>query len=75
MCVATPGQIESIHDGDSGRRAQVHFAGGSRRVVELAMVPEAVVGDYVIVHSGFGIRVISAVQATETLAILNGIRQ
>lgn len=55
MCLAIPGKIESINDCDSlVRMGKVNF-GGIVKQVSLAYVPEANVGDYVIVHVGFAL--------------------
>jgi hydrogenase expression/formation protein HypC len=52
MCLAIPGKIESISRDDALlRMAKVNF-GGIVKQVSLAYVPEAEVGDYVIVHVG-----------------------
>ena len=53
MCLAIPGKIESISGDDPlSRMGKVNF-GGILKEVSLAYVPEAKVGDYVIVHVGF----------------------
>ena len=55
MCLAIPGQIESVAGDDPLlRTGQVNF-GGVVKEVSLAYVPEAEVGDYVIVHVGFAL--------------------
>jgi len=55
MCLAIPGKIESISGGDPMTRvARVNF-GGVIKEACLACVPEAAVGDYVIVHVGFAL--------------------
>lgn len=55
MCLAVPGKIESISGDDPlWRTGRVNF-GGIIKEVNLAYVPEANVGDYVIVHVGFAI--------------------
>jgi hydrogenase expression/formation protein HypC len=52
MCLAVPGQILSVEgDGDFSRLGRVSF-GGIVKEVNLSCVPEAAVGDYVIVHVG-----------------------
>lgn len=53
MCLAVPGQVLTIED-DQLRTATVSF-GGVTKSISLALVPEAGVGDYVIVHVGFAI--------------------
>jgi hydrogenase expression/formation protein HypC len=56
MCLAIPGRIESISPDESGltRTGKVNF-GGILKEASLAYVPEAKVGDYVIVHVGFAL--------------------
>lgn len=55
MCLAIPGKIESISDDDPlTRMGKINF-GGILKEASLAYVPEAKVGDYVIVHVGFAI--------------------
>jgi hydrogenase expression/formation protein HypC len=55
MCLAIPGRIESISGDDPlSRMGRVNF-GGILKDASLAYVPEAKVGDYVIVHVGFAI--------------------
>lgn len=55
MCLAIPGKVTSI-DGDDplARTGKIDF-GGVLKQANLAFVPEAVIGDYVIVHAGFAI--------------------
>jgi hydrogenase expression/formation protein HypC len=55
MCLAIPGKIESISGDDPlSRTGKVNF-GGILKEACLAYVPEAKVGDYVIVHVGFAL--------------------
>ena len=55
MCLAIPGKIEQITgDGPVTRMGRINF-GGVVKEASLAYVPEAVVGDYVIVHAGFAL--------------------
>jgi hydrogenase expression/formation protein HypC len=55
MCLAIPGKVASIQGDDSlTRMGKVDF-GGVLKEASLAFVPEAEVGDYVIVHAGFAI--------------------
>jgi len=73
MCLAVPGQILSI-DGDDplARQGRVSFA-GMVKVANLACVPHATVGDYVLVHAGFALTVIDEAAAQKTLAYLSEI--
>jgi hydrogenase expression/formation protein HypC len=56
MCLAVPGKLVSIDEaGDPLLRSGKVSFGGVIKPVNLAYLPEAVVGDYVIVHVGFAI--------------------
>ena len=69
MCLAVPGKVVAV-DGDSElRMARVDF-GGITREACLAYVPEARLGDYVLVHVGFAIATIDEESAREALAVL-----
>ncbi len=68
MCLAIPGQIQSI-DEDDLRTGTVSFAGVTKEVC-LAFVPEASVGDYVIVHVGFAISKVDEQAAKESLLLI-----
>jgi hydrogenase expression/formation protein HypC len=70
MCLAVPGQLLSIEgDDELTRQGRVAF-GGIIKQVNLAYVPEAVIGDYVLVHAGFAIATIDAAEAQRTLRYL-----
>ncbi len=66
MCLAVPGQVESIRDEQGTRMGKVNF-GGVVKDVCLAYLPEIAVGDYTIVHVGFAISKIDEASARETL--------
>lgn len=66
MCLAVPGLIKSI---DNMHQATVDMLGIERQA-SLRLVPDAQVGDYVLVHAGFGIQVIDPQEAAETIALL-----
>ena len=66
MCLAVPGQVESIRDEQGTRMGRVNF-GGVAKDVCLAYLPELAVGDYAIVHVGFAISKIDEASARETL--------
>ena len=67
MCLGVPGKIVKI-DKES-QMAEVDFE-GTTRTAGLHMVPEAKVGDYVIIHAGFAIRTLDEEDAKETLKLL-----
>jgi len=55
VCLAVPGKILTVTEGDGLTRSGRVSFGGVVREVNLAFVPEAAVGDYVMVHVGFAI--------------------
>jgi hydrogenase expression/formation protein HypC len=69
MCLAIPGIITTIDPSDDEifRTGKVSFDGIFREV-NLSMVPEAKIGDYVLVHVGVALQVIDEEEAKETLA-------
>jgi hydrogenase expression/formation protein HypC len=72
MCLGVPGRIVKIAKIDPEglmRMGKVDF-GGIAREVCLAYVPEAQVGDYVIVHAGFAISQLDEEEAQETLKLM-----
>lgn len=69
MCLAVPGRIQSISGADELRSGRVSF-GGIVKEVNLAYVPEAKEGDYVLVHAGFAITVVDEAEAAQTLEYL-----
>jgi hydrogenase expression/formation protein HypC len=66
MCLAVPGQVESIRDENGVRMGRVNF-GGVVKDICLAYLPDVAVGDYTIVHVGFALSRIDEVSARETL--------
>ena len=74
MCLAVPGQVLSITDEtDELRRSGRVSFGGVVKEVNLAYVPEARVGDYVVVHVGFALSVVDEEEARQTLDYLRQI--
>jgi hydrogenase expression/formation protein HypC len=73
MCLAIPGKITSVSDSDPFMRTgQVSF-GGIFKEVNLAYVPEANIGDYVIVHVGFAISILDEQEAQRVFDTLNNL--
>jgi hydrogenase expression/formation protein HypC len=64
MCLAIPTRIRTV----KGQLAEVEI-GGVERTISLALAPEAQVGDYVIVHTGFAISVLDQEEAEESLRL------
>ena len=73
MCLAVPGKIESIEGADPVfRTGKVNF-GGIIKQINLAYVPEAKIGDYVLVHVGFAISTVDEAEAMEVFEYLRQI--
>ena len=66
MCLAVPGQIIEKEDGIG-----LVDVRGNRMRAGLALVPEAGVGDWVLLHAGFAITQISSRDAAETNTLLD----
>jgi len=65
MCLAIPALIKAI----SGQQAEVDIEGITRDI-SLQLTPEAKVGDYVLMHTGYAISVIDPAEAEETMKLL-----
>ena len=69
MCLAIPGKILEIQKLGEMRAGRVQF-GGIVRQISLDFVPEAGLGDYVMVHVGFAISRVDAAEAERTYKLL-----
>jgi hydrogenase expression/formation protein HypC len=69
MCLGIPGRITEIYTDGALRMGKIDFEGVTRSVC-LEAVPDAVVGDYTIVHAGFALNILSEQEAKETLDAL-----
>jgi hydrogenase expression/formation protein HypC len=65
MCLAIPALIKEI----KGQQAVAEIEGVTRDI-SLQLTPEAIVGDYVLLHTGYAISIIDAEEAAETLKLL-----
>lgn len=65
MCLAIPALIKSIN----GQQAVADIEGVTRDI-SLQLTPEAKVGDYVLLHTGYAISIIDPAEAEETLKLL-----
>ena len=64
MCLAIPALIKKVEE----KEADVEIGGISRRI-SLWLTPEAKVGDYVLLHTGYAISIIDQNEAEETLKL------
>ena len=69
MCLGIPGKILETDENPLMRMAKVDF-GGVVKEISLGYVPEAEVGDWVIVHVGFAISKLDEDEAQETLQLM-----
>ena len=66
MCLAIPGKIIKLNEStsDFDKSARIDFS-GTEKDIGLVMIPEAAVGDYVLVHAGQAIQIIDECAAKE----------
>ena len=64
MCLAIPVQITSIHDTEADVRV-----GSIVKKASLWLTPQAKVGDYVLLHTGYAIAIVDETEAEETLSL------
>ena len=71
MCLAIPGKLLDVTEGETPlfRSGRVSFE-GIVKTIQLAYVPDATPGDYVLVHVGFAISVVDEAEARRTLAMI-----
>ncbi len=64
MCLAIPGRITEITEGPEPalRQGKIDFA-GVKKEISLAFTPNAVIGDYVLVHAGFALNTVDEDEA------------
>ena len=70
MCVALPARVTWIGQPAVGTLPGRALFGHEERAVDLVLVPEAEVGEYVVVHAGYAIRIVTPVEAEETLRLI-----
>ena len=75
MCLAIPGKIVALSGkGSFSRMGKVTY-GGITKEASLAFVPEAIEGDYIIVHAGVAISIIKEEEAQKTFEYLDQISE
>jgi hydrogenase expression/formation protein HypC len=75
MCLAIPGKITSISGEDPLMRSGKVDFGGILKEVSLAYVPEAQLGDYVIVHVGFALSRVDEAEAHQVFEYLREMQE
>jgi hydrogenase expression/formation protein HypC len=70
MCLAVPGKLMSIEGDDPMFRSGKVSFGGTIKDVNLAYVPEAKIGDFVLVHVGFALSIVDEEEANKVFEYL-----
>jgi len=74
MCLGIPGKVTKIYEQDGILMATVDFDGVEQAVC-IATTPEVTLGQYILVHAGFALNVLSDTEAGETLKILRDLQE
>jgi hydrogenase expression/formation protein HypC len=72
MCLGIPGKIIELYEANNIKMAKVDF-GGVVKEACMEYLPEIQIGDYTIIHVGFGISQLNEQEAHETLEMLRQI--
>lgn len=76
MCLGVPARVVSVNESDPvSRPALLRRADGTEMKADLAMVPEATPGDYVVTHSGFAVSVLTKKEALQAIDLLDEMRE
>lgn len=67
MCLAIPGRLVAISDGEGFDRRGIVDYDGARQEISLAYLPETKIGDYVLVHVGFAMTQLDVEEAERIL--------
>lgn len=72
MCLAVPAKVIELYETNGMKMARVDF-GGVIKEACMEYLPEVKLGDYTIIHVGFGLSILDEQEAMETLALLEQI--
>lgn len=72
MCLGVPAKVTEIYSENGLKMAKVDF-GGVIKEACMEYLPEIKVGDYVIIHVGFGLSILDEKEALETIDLINQI--
>jgi len=72
MCLGIPGKVTELFEINNMKMAKVDF-GGVVKEACMDYLPEVKVGDYTLIHVGFGLSIIDELEAKETMDLLNQI--
>ena len=72
MCLAVPGKVTELYETNGMKMAKIDF-GGVVKEACMEYLPEIKVGDYTIIHVGFGLSILDEKEAMETMDLLSQI--
>ena len=72
MCLGIPAKVLELYETNGLKMAKVDF-GGVIKEACMEYLPEVKLGDYTIIHVGFGLSILDEMEAKETLELLNEI--
>ena len=73
MCLGIPGKVIELYESNGMKMAKVDF-GGAIKEACMEYLPEIKLGNYTIIHVGFGISILNESEAAETMNMLKQIR-
>jgi len=72
MCLGIPARVIELYETNGMKMAKVDF-GGVIKEACMEYLPEVKLGDYAIIHVGFGLSILDEQEAKETLDLLHQI--
>jgi hydrogenase expression/formation protein HypC len=72
MCLGIPGKVIELYEVNGMKMARIDFSGVIKEAC-MEYLPEIKIGDYTLIHVGFGLSIIDEKEALETLQMLNQI--
>ena len=72
MCLGIPAKVIELYEANGMKMAKVDF-GGALKEACMEYLPEVKVGDYTIIHVGFGLSILDEKEAFETMELLRQI--
>jgi hydrogenase expression/formation protein HypC len=72
MCLGIPGKVVDLYEVNGMKMAKIDFSGVIKEAC-MEYLPEIKIGDYTIIHVGFGLSIVDEKEANETMQLLNQI--
>jgi len=74
VCLGIPGKVIELYESNGMRMAKIDFSGVIKEAC-MEYLPEIEVGDFTLIHVGFGLSIIDETEALETMALFNQIAE